>query len=513
MSTQSANPVSARPRDLPGGALGAFLGRLFAPVDIASLVVFRIAFGAIMVWEVCRYFYYGWVGFYFVEPEFRFAYFGFDWIRPWPSEWMYAHFLVLGVLAAFIAVGFLYRLTMILFFLGFTYIFLFDQSLYLNHFYLICLISLIMIFVPAHRALSVDAWLRRSIRSDTVPAWTLWLLMTQIGIVYFYGGLAKLNGDWLRGEPMRMWLAGSTDFPVIGRFFTEEWAAYLFSYGGLLLDLLVVPFLLWRRSRPFAFATVVVFHVLNADLFRIGIFPWFMIAATLLFFPQSWPRSLAKHPRAPGDASRSTGDSTVVRLGPKQYIIVGLLGLYLAIQLLVPLRHHLYPGNVSWTEEGHRFSWHMKLRDKQATARFVAVDPTSGAVEMIRPRGYGLTSEQTSDMFGKPDMVLQFAHHVAGELRERGREDVEVRALIAASLNGRDPQLLIDPTVDLAAQRGTLVPAEWILPLEEPLSAGERALVHRPRPAEFRSELRRAADETGWEQLFRPGNRRAESSR
>jgi hypothetical protein len=238
-----------------------------------------------------------------------------------------------------------------------------------------------------------------------------------------------------------------------------------------------------------------------------------MIAATLVFFPPSWPRALAKHPRAPGDSSRATGDSTVLRLGPGQYIIVGLLGLYLAVQLLVPLRHHLYPGNVSWTEEGHRFSWHMKLRDKQATARFVAVDPASGAVEMIRPRGYGLTSEQAGDMLGKPAMVLQFAHHVAGELREQGRENVEIHALIAVSLNGRDPQLLIDPTVDLVAQRRTLAPAEWILPLEEPLSAGESALVHRPRPAEFRSELRRAADETGWEHLFRSGNRRAESSR
>ena len=183
--------------------------------------------------------------------------------------------------------------------------------------------------------------------------------------------------------------------------------------------------------------------------------------------------------------------------------------LYLAAQLLVPLRHHLYPGSVSWTEEGHRFSWHMKLRDEQAMSRFVAVDPASGAVEIIRPRDYGLNGEQASDMAGGlPAMVLQFAHNVAGELREQGREDVEIRALVAMTLNGRDPQLLIDPEVDLVIQRRMLAPAEWIVPLEEPLSSGEQSSVERalvPHRAKFSSELRRAADEAGWKQLFRPG--------
>lgn len=33
-------------------------------------------------------------------------------------------------------------------------------------------------------------------------------------------------------------------------------------------------------------------------------------------------------------------------------------------QILYPLRHHLYPGDVTWNELGHRYSWRMKLRDK-----------------------------------------------------------------------------------------------------------------------------------------------------
>lgn len=138
--------------------------------------------------------------------------------------------------------GFWYRLSATLFFLGFTYVFLLEQARYLNHFYLISLISFLMIFVPAHRAFSIDAL--SGARSATAPAWALWLLRAQIGIPYFYGGLAKLNGDWLRGEPMRVWMASGTDFPLIGPWFTDERVVFLFAYGGLLIDLLVVPLLL-----------------------------------------------------------------------------------------------------------------------------------------------------------------------------------------------------------------------------------------------------------------------------
>jgi hypothetical protein len=70
---------------------------------------------------------------------------------------MEVHFIVMGLLAAAIAAGMLYRVATVLFFLAFTYVFLLDQVCYLNHFYLVCLYSFLMIFVPAHRAFSVDA--------------------------------------------------------------------------------------------------------------------------------------------------------------------------------------------------------------------------------------------------------------------------------------------------------------------------------------------------------------------
>jgi hypothetical protein len=458
-----AAEATANPFESWAKALGVLRNRLFAPIDIACLVFFRIAFGTVVLWEVGRFFDRGWIGRHYIEPTFHFTYFGFNWVQPWPGDWMYVHFVGLGVLATLIVIGLWYRVAMVLFFFAFTYVFLLDQARYLNHFYLISLFSFLMIFIPANRAFSLDALLNPRIQSDTVPSWTLWILRAQMGIVYFYGGLAKINSDWLNGEPMREWLADRTDFILIGRWFTEEFTVYLFSYGGLLLDLLIVPFLLWKPTRPFAFMAALGFHLTNAELFPIGIFPWFAIAATMLFLPPEWPRVVFAGKRLEIPEQAKAVASAGAR--PAMNLTLGLLGIYLAVQLLVPLRHHLYPGNVSWTEEGHRFAWHMRLRDKDGEAQFFATDPVSGQTWEIDTGEY-LTNGQEDEMAGRPDMILQLSHHIADRLREQGYGQVEVRATVMSSLNSREEQLLIDPTVDLAAQSRSLRHADWINDLD-----------------------------------------------
>lgn len=176
-----------------------------------------------MLWQVCRYFHYGWIKGNWIDPIFHFTYYGFGWIRPWPGDGMYLHWLALGALSILIILGLWYRVSVTLFCLGFTFTFLLEQARYLNHYYLICLISFLMIFIPAHRVVSIDAWRDPAIRSYTAPAWALWLLRAQFGIVYFYAGLAELDGDWLHGKPIRMWLAGHHDYPLIGPFVDREW--------------------------------------------------------------------------------------------------------------------------------------------------------------------------------------------------------------------------------------------------------------------------------------------------
>jgi vitamin K-dependent gamma-carboxylase len=416
-----------------------------------------------MAWEVVRYFSNGWIWEYWVAPSYHFTYWGFDWVRPWPGDGMYWHWRVLGLLALLIAVGFAYRAAAALFFVGFAYVFLLDKAWYLNHAYLIVLLSLLLVVVPAHRTFSLDARLRPRVRAVPTPAWGLWLLRAQVGLVYFFGGVAKLNGDWLGGEPLRSWMAARPDFPLFGPLFDEEWFVRLFVYGGLALDLLAVPLLLWRRTRPFAFAALVFFHVTNSELFSIGIFPWLALAATTLFFEPDWPRrfwTFLTGRRRPAPllvgARRPSPASTALLAG---------LAVYVCAQVLLPLRHFAYPGSVHWTEEGHRFSWHMKLRDKEvADLRIVASNPATGEQLEVDPYAY-LSERQVSKMPTRPDMIRQFAHHVADELRRDGRGSFEVRVRALVGLNGRPPSLLVDPEVDLAAVPDVPYrPADWILP-------------------------------------------------
>ena len=143
------------------------------------------------------------------------------------------------------------------------------------------------------------------------------------------------------------------------------------------------------------------------------------------------------------------------------------MAVYLAVQLIFPLRHYLYPGDVSWTEEGHNFSWHMKLRTKSGEAVFTVTHP-GGQTWTIKPEDY-LKSHQVMKMTTKPELILHFAHYIAEEKRREGYDNVEVRARVMVSLNGRHPQLLIDPQVDLTKEQVSLLPASWIVPLTTPL--------------------------------------------
>ncbi len=68
-----------------------------------------------------------------------------------------------------------------------------------------------------------------------------------------------------------------------------------------------------------------------------------------------------------------------------------------------------------------------------------------------------------------PDMLVQFSHYLEGQLRDQGYGDVEIRARTMVSLNGREPQVLVDPEVDLTEIRLGLEPVDWIQPLTNPL--------------------------------------------
>jgi hypothetical protein len=497
---------------------------LAAAQPAESLALFRIAVGAVLTWEAYRFLVKGWVVRYWIEPDMSFTYTLFSWLRPLPGDamiWLFYGLIVLGVM---LTLGLFQRVAALLFTLGFGYAFLLEESRYLNHLYLMNLVTLLLIFVPASRVWSVDTALGR--RPTTVPGWAVWLIRFQIGVPYLFGGIAKINPDWLRGEPIRLWLSRQTDFPVAGPLFTQEWVVSVFAYGGLLIDLLAVPLLLWRRSRPWVYLALLLFHLMNARLFNIGIFPWVMMVATTIFFEPDWPTRLVRDLRirparawpavvlgavaaatlalslgevtsavpllaatlsgaacgwtflgrspAQSDAVLATGAASAP-LGSAGLSRIGLALLigWVATQSLLPLRHFLLPGRSSWTEEGHRFAWHMMLRTKSGSVLLRITDPTTRQVTTVDAADV-LPDWQAHQVAEAPHMIQQFALHTAERFDALGFPGVEVRAIASISLNGRAPQLLIDPAVDLAKLPRSLAPARYILPLETPLAPGER---------------------------------------
>ncbi len=445
------------------------LKNLFAPVDISSTVIFRIVFGAIMLWEVTRYFRYNWIYRYWVEPEFNFSYGPFN-FQPLPEQYMYAIWYALGVLAVFILVGFLYRISTVLFFLLFTYTFLLEQARYLNHFYLVVIISFIMMLIPAHRSFSVDSILFKKIRSSVVPNWSLWLMRFTIAVPYFFGGIAKINPDWLRGYPLTNWLLSDMDFPIIGQYFDQRWMILIMSYSGMLLDLLIVPALLFKRTRLMGLIVISLFHLMNDQLFSIGIFPWFMMFASSIYFAPDWPkRLLSMLPGIEVKADPITQAFKMPSLKIQKGILIGLTVFALTL-ILTPFRHLLIPGNVHWTEEGHRYAWHMKLRGKSGTTQFFIRDVDNGETIEVNPEGF-LEDWQIDKMDGKPYMIWEFAQHLKNEFRIMG-SNVAVLVDAKASLNGRVYQQLIAPNFDITAvPKPWLGGADWIIPLRTPLAS------------------------------------------
>jgi hypothetical protein len=432
--------------------------RALAPVDLASLAVMRIAWGAILFIGLVRFVSNGWVDVQYVQPTFFFKYDGFSWVNVPGPVGLYALFAFTAACALFVALGLGYRFAAAGYAIGFTWIQLLDVTNYLNHYYLVVLVACWLPFLPLNRVYSVDAWIARR-RGRPMPEvgarlW-LWLLRAQIACVYIGAALAKVHPDWLlHAQPLGIWMNARTELPLIGPLLGEAWVVYFMSWAGFLYDLTIVGWLSWRRTRPFALVVVLCFHSLTHVFFDIGLFPFLMTCAVLVFFSPSWPRRLLGY-RAP----RTRGFR-----GPSKVWLV-VVALYLSLQVVVPLRHLAIPGDVVWTEEGMRLSWKVMVREKNGSVTYHVKDRATGRLWQVSPHDY-LTWRQANEMSAQPDLIVQLAKHIGGDFARRGH-DVEVRAEVWVSLNGRPRALLLDPSVDLVRVDERQVPAPWINPIPE----------------------------------------------
>ena len=436
--------------------------RLLQPVDAASVAVFRICFGFLVPLELLHYYLFRpFLNELYFNPAFHFKYQLFGWVPDLPGTGI--KLLVLGIGASFImmGLGFWYKITRWTSFLGFSWLFLMERASFLNHWYMVCLFCFLLLFIPANAEWSLDTRRNPQLRSSTLPAWCLYSLVALLSIIYFYSGFVKINGDWLAGRQMEIYLSAVFDS-------VPDWWPAASAYGVMFVELIMVPLLLWKRTRIPMFVLAVLFHLTNSQLFTVGLFPFMMIAVTTIYFEPDWPRKILTRFRKSVPKDKKSKPATQTFNTPSW--VFAVLAVFFVLQLLLPLRSFIYKGNQLWTEEGLTFSWKMMLEaktnaDNDAIIYWVKPHPEA-PLERIVPREHGLTWAQENKLVRNPDLILQFAYHIGQTYDQRESYPPKVYVDAFLGMNGRPVQRFIHPNVDLYQEsRRWVRPYPWVMPL------------------------------------------------
>ena len=422
-----------------------------------------------MLISIVRFALNGWIQKLYIEPKFFFSYYGFEWVHPL-GEWTYLVFAVCGLSAIFISIGYKYRFSILIFFLSFTFIELMDKTTYLNHYYFISILSFLMIFLPANAYFSVDASRNTDLKSEYIPSWAIDAVKLLLCIVYFYAGLAKLNSDWLfEAMPLKIWLPAKYSIPLLGDLLQQSWVHFAFAWGGALYDLSIPFLLLFKRTRTLAFVLVVIFHVLTRVLFPIGMFPYIMIISALIFFDADLHNKILSRISSLFKIAKSSFDNSSRYTFKNSFfkkITLGVMIFFFTVQLILPFRYLLYPGELFWTEEGYRFSWRVMLIEKAGYANFKVVDPETQKRFYVDNTRF-LTRFQEKQMSTQPDFILEYAHYLEKYYQNQGIKNPQIYVESFVALNGRKSAPYINPETDLTTISRNLKPKNWILPFND----------------------------------------------
>lgn len=427
--------------------------RLFDSIDNSPLIIFRIFFGFLLACETFGSIMTGWVRNNLIAPKFVFSHIGMDWLQPLPGYGMYFYFAAMGICGLMVMAGYKYRWSLGAFTILWAGVYFMQKTSYNNHYYLLLLVCLIMLVLPANTYYSADAAQNPKTRKLTMPAWCSWVMIAQMTVVYFFATLAKIYPGWLDGTFTKMLFTQSVHtslLPVV----SQKWFYLFIAYAGIFFDLLVIPLLLFRRTRTIALVASLLFHMFNSVTLHIGIFPFFALSFVVFFYPPDKIRRIffKSKPAVTEHHKDYTGRNILY------YIFIP----YFILQVAFPLRHYAIKGDVLWTEEGHRLSWRMMLRFRNGTVNFKVVDKNTKEILPYNPMDE-LTKKQHTAMAAKPDMIWQLCQRIKRDYKARGR-DVAIYVDSRASINGSPYRPLIDTNVDLAAvQWDYFFHDKWVL--------------------------------------------------
>lgn len=448
---------------VPEGLIPKISAYLNTQTDGRILALFRIIFGLFMSYEMFRYLQIDLVKNAFILPKVQLQY--LDFIKVMPEPIMNMLIVVLLICALLITFGVLFRPACIVLGTGYLYILLIDKSIYNNHIYLFVLLAFLLACTHADHFYSFRRAKKDKPLWPTLPRWEIFIIQLQFAIVYFYGGLAKINPEWLgRMEPIKTLVDNFPQDHALAFFYAHDFQIPLLTYGGLLFDLFI-PFLLWyKRTRIIALIPLMLFHVSNAFVFDdIGIFPFVMIFSTLIFFEPSELPFLKKPAVVAG---RKLKEQALVMTQSK-YAIYFLIAFFI-FQFLFPFRGFFLPNNPDWSSIAGKFSWRMKIqtRDIQRMAFTIQDGPDNPAMDVSL--NTFANPMQIMSIAADPRATVSMAKALAEEGRKQRMQNPIVKAEVLISWNGREPVYFVDPQVDLTKVTYSAFSTNpWVMPKPE----------------------------------------------
>lgn len=429
-------------------------------IDNSPLIIFRIFFGFLFACESFGAIITGWVRINLVDVKLTFSHIYMDFLQVLVGgPQMYVYFALMGCVSVAVMLGYRYRLSIVLLTLLWAGAYYIQKTSYNNHYYLLLVICFYMCFLPANRYASLDVKSGRVKAELAMPVYYSWIFILQVSILYIYGTIAKFYPDWLDGTFTQIMYQGANIPEVFKDFVTQKWFYIAIAYLGILFDGLIVPMLLWKRTRTLAIVASLIFHLFNSVTLQIGIFPYFALSFAVFFYPPDQMRRVFFKKKPAFVLSEDYTRQVLQHSLSKGAVAV--LSIFMIFQLLLPLRQHVVKGDILWTDEAHRLSWRMMLRSRGGYTNFIVKNKQTGE-RSFYPLETVLTTKQKARL-NTPDMIWQMSQYIKKEYEAKGLE-VSIFVDSWVSINGREYSQFVNPEVDFTTVKWDYFKhADWIL--------------------------------------------------
>lgn len=163
-----------------------------------------------------------------------------------------------------------------------------------NRAYLVSVLALLAV-TPTAGAYSIDAWWRdrggRPPAPIESPAWTLWMLRFVCSTVYAASGISKLlDPDWFGGTVtwgrvvlQEATVRASVLPDIVVDVLVDRSFHSVAAKGIVLTELFIAGGLWWSRTRRWAIAAAVVFHVMIELSAEVQLFSWLALAVLIVW--------------------------------------------------------------------------------------------------------------------------------------------------------------------------------------------------------------------------------------